>query len=65
VDSPHHRLMMAVQPLCRGKTRVPNPSVLFLHSPFEEGTEPVYASRSATKMYAAAARPLAGSAVLP
>ena len=29
----------------------PNPSVPFLHSPFEVGTEPVYASRSATKMY--------------
>ncbi|HMA71107.1 MAG TPA: hypothetical protein VKP67_06420 [Xanthobacteraceae bacterium] len=29
----------------------PNRSVPFLHSPFEVGTEPVYASRSATKMY--------------
>ena len=29
----------------------PNPRVPFLHSPFEIGTEPVYASRSATKMY--------------
>ena len=29
----------------------PDPNVPFLHSPFEVGTEPVYASRSATKMY--------------
>jgi hypothetical protein len=29
----------------------PDPRVPFLHSPFEVGTEPVYASRSATKMY--------------
>ena len=29
----------------------PNASLPFLHSPFEVGTEPVYASRSATKMY--------------
>jgi len=29
----------------------PNPGVPFLHSPFEVGTEAVYASRSATKMY--------------
>ena len=29
----------------------PEPSVTFLHSAFEVGTEPVYASRSATKMY--------------
>jgi hypothetical protein len=29
----------------------PDPSVPFLHSPFEVGTEPVYASRSARKMY--------------
>jgi cytochrome c553 len=29
----------------------PNPSVPLLHSPFEVGAEPVYASRSATKMY--------------
>jgi cytochrome c peroxidase len=29
----------------------PDPKVPFLHSPFEIGTEPVYASRSATKMY--------------
>ena len=29
----------------------PDPKVPFLHSPFEVGTEPVYASRSATKMY--------------
>jgi cytochrome c553 len=28
-----------------------DPKVPFLHSPFEVGTEPVYASRSATKMY--------------
>jgi hypothetical protein len=29
----------------------PDPRVPFLHSPFEVGTEPVYASRSATKIY--------------
>jgi len=29
----------------------PDPRVPFLHSPFEVGTDPVYASRSATKMY--------------
>jgi len=29
----------------------PDPNVPFLHSPFEIDTEPVYASRSATKMY--------------
>jgi hypothetical protein len=29
----------------------PDPHVPFLHSPFEVGTDPVYASRSATKMY--------------
>jgi cytochrome c2 len=28
-----------------------DPNVPFLHSPFEIGTEPIYASRSATKMY--------------
>ena len=29
----------------------PDPKVPFLHSPFEVGTDPVYASRSATKQY--------------
>jgi cytochrome c peroxidase len=29
----------------------PDPKVPFLHSPFEVGTDPAYANRSATKQY--------------
>jgi mono/diheme cytochrome c family protein len=38
-------------PLFTDVSSGPDPNVPFLHSPFEVGTEPVYASRSATKMY--------------
>jgi cytochrome c2 len=38
-------------PLLTDVNNGPNPRTPLLHSPFEIGTEPVYASRSATKMY--------------
>jgi hypothetical protein len=40
-----------IPPLLTDVLSGPDPNVPFLHSPFAVGTEPVYASRSATKKY--------------